>query len=374
VVATKAMARQQNIIVQCKAVIVIVLFIASNILSILKGRRSFAMNGTFVSMIQLQQRDRNMSTNSTNIRAHKIIATSTITSHGIVAWNVTGNMTNVMTAGLHDHGEHSIQKAFVVIVSCIKSMESWTSINGTSLHELFLPSVSRFLTDEERKTYRVEVLLAFDKGDTFWENTNNRLEIAVTHNIPVSFISVVNNRTHHIPFNEACRAAYEYGADYIVRVNDDTEFTSQGWITKATQVLASYDPPNVGVVGPTFHEGNIDVLTHDMVHRTHMEIFDDYYPDEFDNWWLDDWISYVYGDSHTTKMADWVIVHHMYHHGTRYTENRSQKRLLQTWVDRGKDRIQRYLESGNTSVITPVLGTPRVSLVEGPIQAATPPA
>ena len=110
-------------------------------------------------------------------------------------------------------------KAFAVIVSCIKSMESWKSITGTSLHGLFLPSVPRFLTDDERKKYRVEVLLAFDKGDTFLENPANRLEITVTYDdIPISFISVVNNTTHHIPFNEACRAAYEYDADYIVRV------------------------------------------------------------------------------------------------------------------------------------------------------------
>jgi hypothetical protein len=106
------------------------------------------------------------------------------------------------------------------------------------------------------QNYRVEVLLAFDKGDTFWENADNRMKVAVTHDIPISFISVVKNRTHHIPFNEACRAAYEYGADYIVRVNDDTEFVTQGWITKAVNVLASFNPPNVGVVGPTAHEGN----------------------------------------------------------------------------------------------------------------------
>jgi len=363
-----ASLERQDVVGHRKTVVIIVLFIATNLLSLFNGRR-FAMNGTVITKLQQKQRDGNMSDNITNIWPGNMVARSTITSHGNYTGNITGNTTNAMTAGL-DHGGDATPKAFVVIVSCIKSMESWKSINGTSLHELFLPSVPRFLTDDERKKYRVEVLLAFDKGDTFWENPANRLEVAVTHQIPVSFISVVNNRTHHIPFNEACRAAYEYGADYIVRVNDDSEFVTKGWITKAVNVLASFNPPNVGVVGPTFHDGNTDILTHDMVHRTHMEIFDDYYPDEFDNWYLDDWISYVYGDSRTTKIADWVVVHHIHHHGTRYAENYSQKSLLKTLLDRGKDRLQTYLKSGNASVATQVLGTPRINLVEGPLKGA----
>ena len=263
----------------------------------------------------------------------------------------------------------------VAIVSCIKSQEMWKSINGTGLHEFLLPSVSRFLTDEERRNYRIEVLLAFDKDDAFWENPENRLQIIKTnHDIPVSFISVVNNRTHHIPFNEACRSAYEYGADYIVRVNDDSEFVSQGWITKAINTLAAYNPPNVGVVGPTCHQGNTKILTHDMVHRTHLEIFDDYYPDELDNWWIDDWITNVYGKSRTTKIASWLVVHHEFHHGTRYRVDDSQHLHLKRLVDRGKDRIQEYLDSGETADVSAALGTPRIAFMEGPIAVTTPPA
>jgi hypothetical protein len=132
-----------------KTVVIIVLFFASNLLSNFNGRR-FAINGTFVTKMQLQQRNGNMSDNETNVRTDNVIARYTVTSLGNHTANTTGNVTNVMTTGLRDHGEDATPKAFVVIVSCIKSMKSWKSINGTSLHELFLPSVSRFLTDDER--------------------------------------------------------------------------------------------------------------------------------------------------------------------------------------------------------------------------------
>ena len=40
--------------------------------------------------------------------------------------------------------------------------------------------------------------------------------------------------------------------------------------------------------------GRPDVVTHDMVHRTHLLVFREYYPAVFRNWWIDDWISRVY--------------------------------------------------------------------------------
>ena len=59
------------------------------------------------------------------------------------------------------------------------------------------------------------------------------------------------------------------------------------------RVLGSFSPPNVGVVGPLCAEGNTLIMTHDFVHRTHLEIFEHYYPPVFSDWWMDDWISKV---------------------------------------------------------------------------------
>ena len=67
-------------------------------------------------------------------------------------------------------------------------------------------------------------------------------------------------------------AAYEDGSDYMYRVNDDTQFSGP-WLHDAVRVLSSFSPPNVGMVGPLCAEGNTLIMTHDFVHRTHLEIF-----------------------------------------------------------------------------------------------------
>ena len=66
---------------------------------------------------------------------------------------------------------------------------------------------------------------------------------------------------------------------------------------------------SVGVVGPLCRQGNQQILTHDFVHRTHMEIFDmNYYPPELVDWWMDDWISFVYGSQRSMKAYSVEVV------------------------------------------------------------------
>ena len=114
-----------------------------------------------------------------------------------------------------------------------------------------------------------------------------------------------------------------------------------GWAAQAVSALRAHTPPNLGVVGPVCNEGNTRILTHDLVHRTHLQvptargcnpglalastplpsptsrapvwyfppadflpshlltpcrlhlqIFEHYYPPIFSDWWMDDWITH----------------------------------------------------------------------------------
>ena len=285
---------------------------------------------------------------------------------------------------------NSLDRPFVAVVVLTKSRTGWRSVNDTSLHSILIPSIERTITTVEQEIFRIEIIVGFDEGDEFWEESANQNHLSSGSNLPISFLSVpkpsplshripfgfqffMKGRPHHIPFNEVCRAAYEYGADYIVRVNDDTEFKSNEWISKGVQRLWNYNPPNVGVIGPTCHEGNKEILTHDMVHRTHLDIFADYYPDQFDNWYIDDWISKVYGPARTTKLASWEVHHHIGKHGTRYRIRYSQQKLLSAMLERGRQRINDFLLLHNNQTsrdpnTNKVLGTNRVAFVSGPIE------
>ena len=60
-----------------------------------------------------------------------------------------------------------------------------------------------------------------------------------------------------------------------------------------------------GVVGPS---GKRDasatrfMITHDFVHKTHLRIFETYYPPVLSDWWMDDWISHVYPADNARKV------------------------------------------------------------------------
>ena len=51
-------------------------------------------------------------------------------------------------------------------------------------------------------------------------------------------------------------------ADFIFRVNDDTEIATVGWAGKMMSVLASFKPAFVGVVGPSVHTHTHTTHTH----------------------------------------------------------------------------------------------------------------
>lgn len=235
------------------------------------------------------------------------------------------------------------KRQFIAVIACSKSLRSWSTVQDSGLAKLLLPSLEKTFLLRESIVFKLEVIVAYDQGDTFWEESGHRLEVIEKSHVRVNFISV-KRESKRIPFNEAARAASDYGADFIVRVNDDTEFLTEGWVSLGVQALSNMNPPNVGVVGPKCDQGNIEILTHDMVHSSHLLIFSEYYPIEFDNWWVDDWISHVYGSERTKKILDWEVKHHTSLHGQRYEVDYAQQKQLDESVVKGKERIAIFLE------------------------------
>lgn len=143
-------------------------------------------------------------------------------------------------------------------------------------------------------------------------------------------------------FLEMARAAYAAGADFFYRINDDTELTTT-WPKIFVSTLLSLGVP-YGVVGPNCDQGNQKILTHDFVHRVHMDIFEmNYYPPQLSDWWMDDWISWVYGQTRTFKARDTSVIHHTGAHGQRYQVDHSHELLLGDLVQEGRKKIRQYM-------------------------------
>lgn len=200
------------------------------------------------------------------------------------------------------------------------------SYEQTPMARLSIPSTKR--TASQARIY-----VGIDDDDTLMMTWKEKIEHDAT-------VIVTPGRKNHIPFNEITRKAYDDGADYIVRINDDTEFITEGWVKLGIQALQSMKPPNVGVVAPVCKQ-NTAIFTHDMVHRTHLNIFDVYYPVIFDNWYVDTWITQVYQPDRSKLVKDWEVRHHLAK--TRYQVDQKQRRNLADEVERGKTKITKWV-------------------------------
>ena len=280
-----------------------------------------------------------------------------------------------------------VTRPFVAIVSCIKSPPRTNKGGGLQLdpadyleHSL-LASIYKTITQQERSHYRVEIILGYDDDDEYWKRSKNHQLLPRAHGeplnvgepIPISFVSIRRERfrPNRIPFNVLCQAAYDYGATYIARINDDIRFTTPGWITLATQTLQSFSPANIGVVGPVC-KANDRILTHDFVHApSHYSIFDTYYPDEFDNWFIDDWMTNVYGAERTRKLSGWEVIHHLMR--TRYDVDAESGVMLDRLIKEGRERVTKKIFHGDVVAgpkrkLFRVLGTERIEQVNGPMK------
>lgn len=148
--------------------------------------------------------------------------------------------------------------------------------------------------------------------------------------------------------NDAMLEAYIDNVDYFYRVNDDTKLQTKGWAEEFIKTLKSYDPPNVGTVGPNHSGGNTAILTYDFVHRTHVDIFGFYYPKLFTDWWGDDWITFVYRPGRSTKLNHIRLAHTMTL-GQRYHTDYSVGNKLPARLAIDQATLKRYLMRTNYS-------------------------
>lgn len=145
----------------------------------------------------------------------------------------------------------------------------------------------------------------------------------------------------------AKRAVFDDGADYVYQLNDDTILVSKDWLETYVRALeASELAPNLGVAGPLDTQ-NERILTHSFVHRTHVEIFDAFFPKAFRNWWSDDWISTVYGSRATFARRDVVVTHNVQSQKTgawnRYDVDHAAQHQLHSEVQKGFVVINAWL-------------------------------
>lgn len=201
-------------------------------------------------------------------------------------------------------------------------------------------------------------VLGYDQGDEFYDSPAHLLQVQAwftshiatplqEEGLVITLHTVVVENPLRRPgpaFIAIAQAAYRLGADYFYRVNDDSQFLGK-WAALYTRTLQHLTPPHVGVIGPSCFDSNDRILTHDFVHRTHMDIFEGlYYPTEFSDWFMDDWISAVYGPKRTFLSKKVGIDHHNRFRERTYVVNRSNVKLLPPLIQKGQQKIMQWMQ------------------------------
>merc|ERR1711865_514679 len=135
--------------------------------------------------------------------------------------------------------------------------------------------------------------------------------------------------------NILTKLAYDDGAEYSYRVNDDTWLKTPNWMGDLSTALKNMSPPNIGAVGPTTKRDFGKIMTYDFLHRSHFEIFGYRYPPVFKNWYCDNWITSVYGDK-TRKLAPVKLLHTRSTDHTRYKIDLDGRKKLEGEIVEGK--------------------------------------
>lgn len=232
----------------------------------------------------------------------------------------------------------------ICVCALTRSKPKWKTLDDSRIIQNVIAS-THDTTAMEWDKFEVQIFLGADADDTFWQRHADALkrQALSQYKLQVTF-KFYQKRANFLPWNDLMRDGYHTGSEYLVRINDDTEFTSNGWVSLGVRTLKSFQPPNVGVVGPSCAQGNTKIMTHDMVHRTHLKIFKTYYPVVFHNWYLDDWISRVYGPARTKKIKSWTVIHHVEQQGQRYKAVLSDSNFLNREIASGEKVIDRYLQ------------------------------
>ena len=269
----------------------------------------------------------------------------------------SGNMTNVIMTE-EDSRESEIHRIPMVSIMAgitTKGIPSYSlDLNKLAVVMHLIPSIMRMA----ECGFSYNIILGFDAGDQFFDSSSRQMELfewfltfiyvpLLQSNINIQLTLVrVNNRLKKPGpvFLEMAKVAFfNFHSDFYYRVNDDTEL-SHPWTSKFANAIIKLGFP-YGAIGPLCREGNTRILTHDFVHATHIAIMDyEYYPTELVDWWMDDWISRVYGSTRTIQAKDVEVLHHTTAHGRRYEVDKSNAMKLDRLVHLGKAKIHAFME------------------------------
>jgi len=126
------------------------------------------------------------------------------------------------------------------------------------LQTAVIPSIVKTVSAAESAAWDVRLYLGVESSDAV--RLRMATDLATPPWLAVNIVAVQTGGTDGSPYNALARRASRDGAEYLVRINEATEFATTEWITAGVQALRGMSPPNIGVVGATLCAGKEHVV------------------------------------------------------------------------------------------------------------------
>ena len=184
----------------------------------------------------------------------------------------------------------NIKIGFIIPTS--SNNKNYKDIKEFSFFNILINSIKNKL----KNNYNYHFYLGYDHDDMFFVNNKQKI---IQHfnslNLKNSTISMIlmNEQKGDLSsiWSNLADIAIKDDCEYLYQIGDDINIITDQWEEEFINKLKSQN--NIGVVGPT-DTNNTSILTQSFVHKTHLRLFNRYYPTELKNWFVDDWITNVY--------------------------------------------------------------------------------
>ena len=229
-----------------------------------------------------------------------------------------------------------------ILIPTTSNKRSFKNVEEIDFFKIFMPSFLKHCSNN----YNYNFYLGIDHDDPFFtkqhKNIINHFK-KVTNNKSNFSISIekmynLKGKVGEIWSNLAKTAINNN--EYLYQLGDDINFLTSGWEKIFINKLKEFN--NIGVVGPLDLK-NMHVLSQSFVHNTHLKIFDKYYPDRIQNWYIDNWIQDVYKPNRFFMFKDIQVENN----GglQRYEIKRHDPNDLKVLVESGQKKIDIILKN-----------------------------
>ena len=188
-----------------------------------------------------------------------------------------------------------------LIIPTTSNKRNYNDVINIDFFNIFMKN---FLKNINNK-YEYTIYLGYDDDDKFYLENLNKIKqhfnnITKNENIKLVTIKLSGFRGKlGMIWSKLARKAVNDNCDYLYQIGDDVIIMDSNW--EDTFINKLQEMKNIGVVGP-YDINNHRILTQSFVHKTHLDIFDDYYPKEIINWHIDDWITMVYRPNNSHRI------------------------------------------------------------------------